>query len=100
MVALVGTFFFMSIMFRALFALGIFRLGPNSRKKASIFVVVSNTGGALMPKLMGRLGDLYNMSFRLLMPLVCFALTACSGFFRSKLSKAPDPLGVVASKGH
>jgi FHS family L-fucose permease-like MFS transporter len=99
-VAVFGTFFFMSIMFPTIFALGIFGLGPDSRKKASAFIVMSITGGALMPKLMGRLGDLYNMSTSFLMPLVCFALIACYGFFWSKLSKAPDLLGVDASKGH
>jgi FHS family L-fucose permease-like MFS transporter len=90
----------MSIMFPTIFALGIFGLGPDSRKKASAFIVMSITGGALMPKLMGRLGDLYNMSTSFLMPLVCFALIACYGFFWSKLSKADNMTGVSLNKGH
>jgi len=99
-VAVFGTFFFMSIMFPTIFALGIFGLGPDSKKKASAFIVMSITGGALMPKLMGRLGDVYNMSISFLMPLACFALIACYGFFWSKLSQSEGVIGVDAGKGH
>jgi MFS transporter, FHS family, L-fucose permease len=98
--AVFGTFFFMSIMFPTIFALGIFGLGPDSKKKASAFIVMSITGGALMPKLMGRLGDVYNMSISFLMPLVCFALITCYGFFWSKLSQSDGVIGVDATKGH
>jgi len=98
--AVFGSFFFMSIMFPTIFALGIFGLGPDSKKKASAFIVMSITGGALMPKLMGRLGDLYNMSTSFLMPLVCFGFIACYGFFWSKLSQSEGVVGVDAGKGH
>lgn len=98
--AVFGTFFFMSIMFPTIFALGISGLGAESRKKASAFIVMSITGGALMPKLMGRLGDLYNMSISFLMPLACFAFIAIYGFFWSKLSQSEGVVGVDASKGH
>jgi MFS transporter, FHS family, L-fucose permease len=99
-VAVFGTFFFMSIMFPTIFALGIFGLGPDSKKKASAFIVMSITGGALMPKLMGRLGDVHNMSVAFLMPLGCFVLIALYGFFWSKLSRSDGLVGVDASKGH
>jgi FHS family L-fucose permease-like MFS transporter len=33
-------------------------------------------GGAILPKVMGYLGDLYDMSTSFLMPLACFALIA------------------------
>ncbi|MBI5769062.1 MAG: MFS transporter [Verrucomicrobia bacterium] len=98
--AVFGTFFFMSIMFPTIFALGIFGLGPDSKKKASAFIVMSITGGALMPKLMGRLGDLYNMSVSFLMPLVCFLLIALYGFAWSKLSRSDGVVGLDARKGH
>ena len=94
------TFFFMSIMFPTIFALGISGLGPDSKKKASAFIVMSITGGALMPKLMGRLGDLYDMSTAFLMPLVCFALIALYGFTWSKLSQAEGVVGLDTRKGH
>jgi len=97
--AVFGTFFFMSIMFPTIFALGIFGLGPDSKKKASAFIVMSITGGALMPKLMGRLGDVYNMSTAFLMPLCCFLLIALYGFSWSKLSQAENA-GTVGTSGH
>lgn len=98
--AVFGTFFFMSIMFPTIFALGISGLGPDSKKKASAFIVMSITGGALMPKLMGRLGDLYDMSISFLMPLVCFALIALYGFAWAKLSQSDGVVGVSTTKGH
>ena len=99
-IAVFGTFFFMSLMFPTIFSLGIHGLGPDSKKKASAFIVMSITGGALMPKLMGRLGDLYDMSIAFLMPLGCFILIALYGFFWSKLSQSEGLLGVDTRKGH
>jgi MFS transporter, FHS family, L-fucose permease len=94
------SFFFMSVMFPTIFALGIHGLGPQSKKKASAFIVMSITGGALMPKLMGHLGDIYNMSISFWMPLVCFALIACYGFSWSKLSQEEGVLGLQGAGGH
>jgi FHS family L-fucose permease-like MFS transporter len=98
--AVFGTYFFMSIMFPTIFALGIFGLGPDSKKKASAFIVMSITGGALMPKLMGRLGDLHGMSASFLMPLACFVFIALYGFFWPKLSQSEGMVGVNTSGGH
>jgi len=69
------TFFFMSISFPTVFALGIDGLGPQV-KRASAFIVMAILGGAILPKVMGYLGDLYDMSTSFLMPLACFALIA------------------------
>lgn len=99
-VAVFGTFFFMSIMFPTIFALGIFGLGPDSKKRASAFIVMSITGGALMPKIMGKLGDIYNMSTSFLMPLVCFIFIAAYGFFWSRLSQSEGVVGVKAGSSH
>ena len=87
------SYFFMSIMFPTIFALGIFGLGSQSKKKASAFIVMSITGGALMPKFMGHLGDVYNMSAAFWMPLVCFIFIAIYGFFWSKFSQSEGALG-------
>ena len=46
------SYFFMSIMFPTIFALGIFGLGERA-KKASAFIVMAIMGGAILPKLMG-----------------------------------------------
>lgn len=98
--AVFGTYFFMSIMFPTIFALGIFGLGPDSKKKASAYIVMSITGGALMPKLMGRIGDLHGMSVSFLMPLACFVFIALYGFFWSKLSQSEGVVGLKTSGGH
>jgi FHS family L-fucose permease-like MFS transporter len=94
------SFFFMSVMFPTIFALGIHGLGPQSKKKASAFIVMSITGGALMPKIMGHLGDVYNMSISFWMPLVCFVLIGIYGFTWSKLSQAESLTGVKVGTGH
>ena len=73
--AVLATFFFMSISFPTVFALGIDGLGSQT-KRASAFIVMAILGGAILPKVMGYLGDLYDMSTSFLMPLACFALVA------------------------
>jgi MFS transporter, FHS family, L-fucose permease len=81
------SFFFMSISFPTIFALGIYGLGVQA-KKASAFIVMAIMGGAIMPKFMGWLGDHYGISYSFLMPMGCFVLISIYGFSWSKLSKA------------
>jgi FHS family L-fucose permease-like MFS transporter len=71
-VALFSTYFFMSVMFPTIFALGIKDLGPLT-KKASSFLVMSIVGGAIIPVLMGRIADVSTMALGFIVPLVCFA---------------------------
>jgi hypothetical protein len=94
------SYFFMSIMFPTIFAVGIHGLGSQSKKKASAFIVMSITGGALMPKFMGMLGDVFNMSAAFWMPLACFILIASYSFFWPKLSQSEGVVGMRASGGH
>jgi FHS family L-fucose permease-like MFS transporter len=91
------SFLFMSIMFPTIFALGIYGLGIHA-KKASGYIVMAIIGGAIMPKLMGYLGDTYNMSISFLMPMGCFALIALYGYSWSKLSKADEMVDFSAKK--
>jgi FHS family L-fucose permease-like MFS transporter len=79
------TFFFMSISFPTIFALGIDGLGLEA-KSASAFIVLAILGGAIMPKLMGHLGDQYNMSIAFAVPLSCFALISMYGYAWSALA--------------
>jgi FHS family L-fucose permease-like MFS transporter len=72
LVALYGVFFFMSIMFPTIFALGIKDLGPKT-KKASSFLVMSIVGGAVFPPLMGLIADKYSMSVGFYAPIPLFA---------------------------
>lgn len=93
------SYFFMSIMFPTIFALGIFGLGARA-KKASAFIVMAIMGGALLPKVMGRVADQYDMSRGFIVPIACFALVALYGFCWPKLSGAESLHGVSAAKGH
>jgi len=83
--ALFLSFFFMSIMFPTIFALGIAGLGVQA-KRASSYIVMAIMGGALLPKLMGYVGDHYDMSRGFIVPLFCFAVVAAYGFRWSRLS--------------
>ena len=72
-------YFFMSITFPTIFALGIYGLGARA-KRASAYIVMSIVGGALLPKLMGAVADHYDMSRGFIVPLVCFILIALYGY--------------------
>ena len=93
------SFFFMSVMFPTIFALGIFGLGARA-KKASAFIVMAIMGGAVLPKLMGFVGDKLNMSWAFVVPMACFAFVAFYGFTWPKLSKVDSLNGVKTSGGH
>ena len=81
-----ASYFLMSIMFPTIFALGIHGLGARA-KKASAFIVMAIMGGALLPKLMGAVGDAYGMSVAFIVPLGCFAFVSCYGYAWPRLSK-------------
>jgi FHS family L-fucose permease-like MFS transporter len=105
-IALLLSFFFMSIMFPTIFALGIYGLGRKA-KLASSFLVMAIMGGAIMPKLMGWFSDHYGhiegyygraiataghanqnlMSPGFIVPLFCFAYLAVYGFAWKRLSR-------------
>jgi FHS family L-fucose permease-like MFS transporter len=69
--ALLASFFFMSIMFPTIFALGIRGLGEQT-KQASSFIVMAIVGGAVVPMLMGWIADVASMRIGFIVPLVCF----------------------------
>jgi FHS family L-fucose permease-like MFS transporter len=85
--ALFLSFFFMSVMFPTIFALGIHGLGEKS-KIASSYIVMAILGGALVPKLMGWVGDVRDMSTAFFVPMACFAVIAAYGFFWPSLSRS------------
>jgi len=93
------SYFFMSIMFPTIFSLGIHGLGARA-KKASSFIVMAIMGGAIMPKLMGHIADVHGMSAGFIVPLICFVVVACYGYFWSKLSGTGGVVGMAATKGH
>jgi FHS family L-fucose permease-like MFS transporter len=115
-VAVFASFFFMSILFPTIFALGIFGLGRKA-KLASSFLVMAIMGGAVMPKLMGWFSDRFGeaashygrevtghnqhlMSPGFAVPLFCFAVIAIYGFTWRKLSKTDGSVAPDTSKSH
>jgi FHS family L-fucose permease-like MFS transporter len=80
------SFFFMSIMFPTIFALGIHGLGVRA-KKASGYIVMAIMGGAILPKVMGYIADQYDISRGFIVPLFCFAFVAFYGFRWTALSR-------------
>ena len=82
-----ASYFFMSIMFPTIFALGIFGLGARA-KRASSYIVMAIVGGALLPKIMGYVADKFDMSRGFIVPMFCFIVVAIYGFNWPKWSKA------------
>ncbi|GHV57865.1 L-fucose:H+ symporter permease [Bacteroidia bacterium] len=68
--ALYLAFFFMSIMFPTIFALGLAKMGAYT-KKASSYIIMGVAGGAFSPMLMGHIGE-QSMAVGFIVPLVCF----------------------------
>jgi FHS family L-fucose permease-like MFS transporter len=93
------SYFFMSIMFPTIFALGIHGLGARA-KKASAFIVMAIMGGALLPKLMGAVGDAYDMSRAFIVPMACFAFVAFYGYSWPRLSGSASLGGGRPRIGH
>lgn len=84
--ALFLSFFFMSLMFPTIFALGIHGLGEQT-KKASSFMIMSIVGGAIMPILMGHIADRFSMRVSFVMPLACFLVIAIYALNWARLSR-------------
>lgn len=93
------SYLFMSICFPTIFSLGIHGLGARA-KKASSFIVMAIMGGAIMPKLMGHVGDVHGMSFAFIVPLACFVLVAAYALCWGRLSGSAGVVGVAPMKGH
>jgi FHS family L-fucose permease-like MFS transporter len=93
------SYFFMSIIFPTIFALGIFGLGEQA-KKASSFIVMAIVGGAVLPKVMGMVADRTDLSRGFIVPLLCFAMVALYGFLWPRLSGHEGMHGVNTTRGH
>ena len=84
--SLMAIFFFESIMFPTIFALGVKDLGHHT-KKASSFIIMSIVGGALMPYIMGMLADSKSTAFAFIVPLLCFVIVAWFGWRGYRVKK-------------
>ena len=83
-IAVVITFFFISIMFPTIFAMGVKNLGSNT-KRGSSFMIMAIVGGAVMPYFMGRVADSHHTAFAYLLPMVCFVVVVIYGAIYNKL---------------
>jgi len=92
-------YFFMSIMFPTIFALGVSGLGAKT-KRASSYIVMAIMGGAIMPKLMGHVADVTSVSTSFIVPLFCFVVVALYGFNWSRLGGVEAPQGAPVPGGH
>jgi FHS family L-fucose permease-like MFS transporter len=86
--ALIAIFFFMSIMFPTIFALGVANLGAQSKIAAS-FLIMSIVGGAIAPYLMGLIADARGTGLAYLIPCACFAVVAWYGGIGSARPNSP-----------
>ncbi|MEJ7767070.1 MAG: L-fucose:H+ symporter permease [Chitinophagaceae bacterium] len=84
---LMAIFFFESIMFPTIFALGIKDTGHQT-KRASSFLIMSIVGGAMVPYLMGTLADSKSTAFAFIIPMFCFVIVAWYGFKGYKVKSA------------
>lgn len=82
--SLMAVFFFESIMFPTIFALGVKNLGHNTKRGGS-FIIMSIAGGAFMPYIMGMLSE-KSTAQSYIVPLVCFVIVAWYGWkgYKSK----------------
>ena len=86
-IALVATFFFMSIMFPTLFAMGVKNLDPHT-KRGSSFMIMSIVGGALLPYVMGLVADHSSTALAYLLPMGCFLIVAA---YARRALRSPQP---------
>jgi FHS family L-fucose permease-like MFS transporter len=82
-VCLFASYFFMSIMYPTIFAIGIDGLKENTEKGSSL-IVMAVAGGAVIPMLMGRIADVWSMTIGFVVPLTCFIVILAFGLSRLK----------------
>lgn len=88
--ALMAVFFFESIMFPTIFALGVKDLGEHTRQGGS-FLIMSIVGGAAIPPLMGLIADRVSTPAAYWVPLVCFVVVCYYGVSGYRIRKDPAP---------
>jgi FHS family L-fucose permease-like MFS transporter len=85
--ALMAIFFFESIMFPTIFAMGVKQLGAQT-KRGSSFIIMAIVGGAIMPYLMGWVADRYSTATSYLIPLCCFTVVVWYGMKGYRIKEA------------
>jgi FHS family L-fucose permease-like MFS transporter len=78
--AVLGTNFFMSVMFPTIFALGVKDIGHHL-KLGSSFIIMAIVGGAIVPPLMGLIADTAGIQWSFLLPAGCFVMVIFFGLW-------------------
>jgi FHS family L-fucose permease-like MFS transporter len=84
--ALMVIFFFESIMFPTIFALGIKELGAHTRRGGS-FIIMSIVGGAAIPPLMGLIADRISTPAAYWVPALCFVVVLYYGLDGHRIAR-------------
>jgi FHS family L-fucose permease-like MFS transporter len=74
------TFFFMSIMFPTIFAMGLKGMGGKTKIAGSL-LVMAILGGAALTKVMGALRDSAGIQYAYLVPVLCYAAVGLYAWF-------------------
>ena len=85
--AIVGFFFFQSITFPTIFALGIKDLGLDT-KMAGSYIIMGVVGGAVFPPIMASIADHSSTATSLFLPAAMFTFISWYGFVGSKVQQA------------
>ena len=75
LISLIVTYLFESIMFPTIFALALQGLSTSATKRGSSYLIMTVVGGAIVPMLMGYIGE-KNMAIGFIIPLVCYLAVA------------------------
>ncbi len=86
MYAMFASFFFMSVGFPTIFALGIRGLGEHTKFGSSL-IVMSIVGGAIAAPFMGHIADQHSMRIGFAVPMICFVFVALYGVIWASLIK-------------
>jgi len=84
--SILGTNFFMSIMFPTIFALGVKDLGSHT-KLGSSFIIMAIVGGAILPPIQGLISESIGIQQSFLLPAVCFMFVIFYGAVGYKVRK-------------
>ena len=85
-IALIAVFFFISIMFPTIFAMGTKNLGTR-KKRGGSYMIMAIVGGAIMPYCMGLIADYTHTAAAFALPLCCFACVVLYGAAYGRLVK-------------
>jgi FHS family L-fucose permease-like MFS transporter len=92
--ALLGVFFFMSIMFPTIFSMGIAGLGKDTKLGSSL-IVMSIVGGALLPLGLGYVSDVSGaIQYGYIVPMLCFLVIMFYGWEKWKPVAKEAPIAV------